>query len=996
MTFSLFINQKTSSLGGIMQRTNEIYESIFLSDRTVFNHYIGKLVEYLDHETLVKVADKIIEEHDDKELTKVALKLYDEAIKLDSFDAKHHLARLYIAGKHVPQNIHKAIELLFEISKRYDYDATHTYFELLTSSDFKNLDPQPELDPWTFEIFNSLGVDYLRGEDMFESRDFKEDIERGLAYLKFAAFNKSGQAMFNLAGYYKHGELIEKNVPQAVTLYEQVYAAGLPSAGIELALIYIEGDGVTQDLTKGLNILIDVLEHDNALLHLAKLYRSFKSEQYNLPSLTELFITALENGETKALYFLALLYELDEYSEEDVLNIFETHHIETSEFDVDEVRHIAYMFLEGEFGEKSINKAITFFNLTALLGEAYGLITIGDIFKDGEHTEVNREEAIKYYKKAAAALEHQALIRLAELYLEEKTLESTRRAVNYLEAAIAAEETAAVKLLLKVYLDEKYNYKNVTKAFAIIEKQTANDNYGFLFDIVNYYYRGNILEDDLRGIVPYFKAGVEAGYQLFSLSLANFYQRGTFVDQDINEAIKWYEYALEYYPGHAHNYLGELYLNEDYTVFNFEKALAYFEEGAALDDGDALTNLALFYARGKYAPRDKEKALGYYRKAFKTSNSEARKNYAIEFELGEIVEQDFHKARERFEEYIKYGHGDDYTILAKLGYYYYFGRGGEKSLEKAKEYFEDAIYFGYQSTRTLEVIKRELGEEVDEENSIKHTLEKVTLEKFIHEDFNIHIKNIVETEFAAAWKVLQDNTKIFVLDAVRLYTINRLLPMPEQDYSSTVVAIGKALELELKKYFYLYYLAYIIKFKVPFSKVDPSSNSQSILLQTVKGKTRYRKYTPYRFTLGSFQYVTGNAVTKSRLDSSLTTKKRSELSSTDKTVLAQETVTHEKYHIYEAMVDYAKYLFKDEMTVLEIKKYLTYLAEEIDFINENLRNPSAHTETMSQFKAELAINLVIKVEKILVHLINRIDNKRLEELEKTIRKNPYYFKDIDA
>ncbi|MBT4838246.1 MAG: sel1 repeat family protein [Methylococcales bacterium] len=129
----------------------------------------------------------------------------------------------------------------------------------------------------------------------------------------------------------------------------------------------------------------------------------------------------------------------------------------------------------------------------------------------------------------------------------------------------------------------------------------------------------------------------------------------------------------------------------------FVKASQYWDEGrlelafenflyvAELGDVSSQGNVAIFYEGGLGVKRDFNKAIFWYKKAHENGSPVALHNLADMYKKN----GDYKKAIYWYKESIKTG--DDDSLL-EMGKMYYYGRGVEKNMRSAKEYFNKTIH----------------------------------------------------------------------------------------------------------------------------------------------------------------------------------------------------------------------------------------------------------------------------------------------------------------
>jgi hypothetical protein len=102
----------------------------------------------------------------------------------------------------------------------------------------------------------------------------------------------------------------------------------------------------------------------------------------------------------------------------------------------------------------------------------------------------------------------------------------------------------------------------------------------------------------------------------------------------------------------------------------------------------------------------------------------------------------------------------------------------------------------------------------------------------------------------------------------------------------------------------------------------------------------------------------------------------------EKRIIIHEAFEDDEITIYESMLNYCMEIMIDTETFTKtkdnIKTYLVELSHELVFINE-LRKSSAHTEYINKKQAEFTIDLLVRVERVLCDLLEKIDMEKLKE-----------------
>ena len=288
-----------------------------------------------------------------------------------------------------------------------------------------------------------------------------------------------------------------------------------------------------------------------------------------------------------------------------------------------------------------------------------------------------------------------------------------------------------------------------------------------------------------------------------------------------DEAINCYKKIIELNPSDedTYNNLGITYKNLE----NYDQAIKCYKKAIELNKNcDApYRNLGVVY----WFEYDYHKALAYYKKAYDLNKAGQYCFYigkfldinpdnsifnkiSIEF-IKEAMEKDYYNAFVYYSSYyydnkisiddaiktlelcIKKFHDNEnlvdvYFELGKL-----YSESCVLNKELALNYFELASKEGYDCT--YEILKLD----DNNKNTYKEIINNVNKEDIFNSN---KMYQICEYIIGESFAKLQDNSKSFINRAIRAYILETLSDNEEEDYSSSLVYLGKALELELNLY----------------------------------------------------------------------------------------------------------------------------------------------------------------------------------------------------
>lgn len=214
-----------------------------------------------------------------------------------------------------------------------------------------------------------------------------------------------------------------------------------------------------------------------------------------------------------------------------------------------------------------------------------------DYFTGGNGKTQDYEMAVKWYLKAAAKNNANAMIRLAECYEEGYGVEKNeRKGVEYEKKAAALGNPKA-----QCWLGNSY--------------ATA--------------YGG--VEQDYAEAVMWYRMSAEQGYAQGQYCLGNMYYYGIGVNKDYGEALKWYGKAAEQGDDKAQAMLGQMYLVGEGVGMSYAQALKWSQKAAEQGNADAQYLLGVIFESGNGVTSFLEDAIKWYAKAAEQGHQEAIK-----------------------------------------------------------------------------------------------------------------------------------------------------------------------------------------------------------------------------------------------------------------------------------------------------------------------------------------------------------------------------------
>lgn len=202
--------------------------------------------------------------------------------------------------------------------------------------------------------------------------------------------------------------------------------------------------------------------------------------------------------------------------------------------------------------------------------------------------------------------------------------------------------------------------------------------------------RGVILEKQVVDGITLIYDSINNGCERALNILGNCYKNGFGVSFDINKAIKLYsKAAAEQGNIGAKRALGVCYIKGDGVPKDATKALKLFILTAGKGDCMSQFNLGLCYEKGEGLTKDVYKAIQWYLKAAQQGFIPAQNNLGLCY----IRVKDYKKAVYWFSKAAE--EGNAYSQCS-LGVCYEKGKGIEKNINKAKEWYKKAANQGHE------------------------------------------------------------------------------------------------------------------------------------------------------------------------------------------------------------------------------------------------------------------------------------------------------------
>lgn len=402
-----------------------------------------------------------------------------------------------------------------------------------------------------------------------------------LVYLEKAANDKYKEALFYLGNLYLDGKIVqEPNLQKAAELFETIVSQGdsdaiTAAAQRNLAFMYKDGAGVSEDKNKAISLLED----------------------------------AANNGNIDALIKAGLAHDDGGWAN---LNYDKAVSYYTQLADVDNtvgITCLGVMYEKGHGVEQNYSKAVELYEKAANLGDSRAMTNLALLYQDGKGVEQNPEMTTKLLISAADKGYDAAQVLLgANYYLGQGVTQDFQKALQYWEAAANQGNTAVNVFLRQAYTSEDCKqYVNPKVAIEFLMPYAQQGDGEAAVYIAQYDEDINAWDDARK----WYSVAAEAGNAEAQFHLA----AHAFLLEQYDEAARWVKPAAE--QGHlgAMTIMADMLFYGDGFDKDEEKAFQYYLNAA--DHGNIrsmyLAGRCLLFGRG--TSKDGSKAFHYLKEA---------------------------------------------------------------------------------------------------------------------------------------------------------------------------------------------------------------------------------------------------------------------------------------------------------------------------------------------------------------------------------------------
>ncbi len=439
------------------------------------------------------------------------------------------------------------------------------------------------------------------------------------------------------------------------------------------------------------------------------------------------------------------------------------------------------------------------------------------------------------------------------------------------------------------------------------------------------------------------------------------------IDKKVQEKIAELRQIAESGDVDAQLFLGSYYREFYWDEADSAECEKFLEMAAMQGVLTAITDIADYYRSGDLLEEDLDKAIYWFEQGAK------RGDLWCKYCLGKIYLDDetygeqFEKAKALFEEIVvdaeKHKDEDEEYYSCYLGKAYYYlasfykddSKGQRQDTARALEYYYKAQDNG------KECLSEIISLEGNIEQGMAAVLQNVAIKNVLTKSGYKKVLKRLEKEFGELWNCMKKEGRDEIITGFISYALLDNVANEygiNVDYSSSIVPMAKACEIEFSRIFQEGFISYLEKEKVAPEDLLYGIKPPEIVVETDCGYKYIDKIKTAKSVKG---YTLGGLKNYVRLPLN---------------------PAGWRHPVYEKMLTYLNMVFKEDVFVenrkQKICEYLQEFADKTETFAKTYRNPAAHTALMSSTKALECGNKMIMVEKLLIEFLSKIKREYLE------------------
>ena len=300
-------------------------------------------------------------------------------------------------------------------------------------------------------------------------------------------------------------------------------------------------------------------------------------------------------------------------------------------------------------------------------GDRYAQLEVGYKYHFGRGVEIDYEEAMKWYRKAADQGLVRAKYRIGVMYeYGRSVLKDEAEAFKWFQLAAREKDMPAINSIGDAYRYGQGVEKDYVQAAQWYRKGVALDHNDCINDLAYLHSTGKgVKQDDAKSLDLYLKTASK-GNAVGQYNVAYQYAHGLGTKTNNEEAARWYIKAAKQGHKQAQYFLGRLYESGTGVERDAVEAAKWSRLSAEQGYPPAQYSLGRAYLLGLGLPQNLPEAINWMEKSGENGFSQAHYVLGLTYENGNGVPIDIAKAKYWFEKASDQGYQKAKTALKKL------------------------------------------------------------------------------------------------------------------------------------------------------------------------------------------------------------------------------------------------------------------------------------------------------------------------------------------
>lgn len=476
------------------------------------------------------------------------------------------------------------------------------------------------------EAMRTVGEIYAMGKGVVQ--DYGEAIE----WYQKAANVGNTSAMIAMGKLYAEGKGVEQNFGEAMKWYEKAADAGNIDAAAMLGECYEKGEGVGQDFAEALRRYQSTAEMGStvAMRGLSRLYAEGNGTAQDEETALRWLQKAAQKGNPEAMSALAYKHYRGEWGlfkdpDEGLAWLRKA----GEAGNVDAMLTLVHIYLDWDHelyvggddkqGVEWLSKAVNSGSATAMrwLGDSF---LWSELFRGDEHTRYYYIEE-KDLRWAVQDTEMEFIIDFGcfdddmDIFRSGSDDPDEYEAMKWYRKAAALGDSDAMTRLGLGYIFEYGASKDIKEGMKCLHKAVDCGNSNAMYSIGLLYLNGIGVEENREKTMEWLNSAAKAGSCNAMIMLGAMYFKGEQVPQNYVKALKYYRQAADAGDIQAMNNIGVMIMQGQGAPQDYKEAMKWLKKAADAGHGSAMGNLGWMYYNGQGVEFDPKKAREWYQKA---------------------------------------------------------------------------------------------------------------------------------------------------------------------------------------------------------------------------------------------------------------------------------------------------------------------------------------------------------------------------------------------